>query len=317
MLSLGLALGGGGARGLAHVGALKVFEREGIPIAAVSGTSMGAIIGGMYAYFGDAKTLEEFVIENAASDRMSKYGLDALAEAGDENLKPSLGAFWDFIKVRVHIVRSLNKMSFFSWDIFEEMFSIFPDVPVESLKIPFSAVATDLLSGEEINFTKGSLRKAIMASSAVPGIFPPVKIENRLLVDGSVSDNIPIAQVKNFGVQRTIAIDVSKCVNEIQPPENIIELLFRTVDISSFRLSQTILKSADLVVRPQVRHLTWISFKKYREIISEGEKAAETSLDEVKKLIDKSAYIEELEKYIEFLKNKAEKTFTAGIVKQK
>ncbi len=302
MSKLGLALGGGGARGLAHIGVINVLEKENIAISAITGCSMGTIIGGMYAYLGSIKEVEEFIIENLNRDKFKKYGFDRIYDNQDENFKNYLSSFWDFIKMRLKVVKALQHTSFFDEETTEEMFSIFPDVPIESLKIKFSAVATDLITGQEIHFTKGSLRDIIKASAAIPGIFPPVKIGNRLLVDGSASESVPAAKVKELGVDRVLGVDVTRCILQIEPPDNIIELLYRTEDITSFHLSQVRLEEADLILRPNVRHISWIEFRNAKEIISAGAEATKQSLADIRKLIDKKAYIFELEKQLERIK---------------
>jgi len=302
MSKLGLALGGGGARGLAHIGVIRVLEEENINIDAITGCSMGAIIGGMYAYLGSIKEVEEFILESLNQDKLKQYGFDRLYENQDKNIKNYLSSFRNYIKIRLKLVKALQHTSFFDVDKTNEMFSIFPDVPIESLKIKFSAIATDLITGQEIHFTKGSLREIIKASAAIPGIFPPVKIGNKLLVDGSASESVPATKVKELGIDRVLGVDVTRCIMQIEPPENIIELLYRTEDITSFHLSQVRLEEADLVLRPNVRHLSWIEFRNAKEIITAGEDATKTALKEIRKLIDRNAFIFELEKQLEKIK---------------
>jgi NTE family protein len=166
------------------------------------------------------------------------------------------------------------------------MYNLIPDVKIESLKIKFSAIATDLISGEEINFTKGSLREAIKASSAIPGIFPPVKYQNYFLIDGSASESVPAGRVRELGADRVLAVDVMRPIKTVKQPQNVIDILYRAEDITSHHLSILRLREADLIIRPKVKHLSWADFEKINEIIYSGEKAAAENIAAIKKLVE-------------------------------
>lgn len=291
MSKLGLALGGGGARGLAHIGVLKVIESEGIKINCITGCSMGAIIGGLYSYYGNVKETEDFVRRVINDPKFIDLGIDDLSEDSEKHGKNFFEQFFDYIGTRLHVLKTLNHPSYFDDDVTNEIYELIPDVPIENLKIKFSAIATDLLSGEEINFTKGSLRNAIRASSAIPGIFPPVKYQNYFLVDGSASESVPAGKVRWLGANRVLAVDVTRNLRTVEEPENIIEILFRTEDITSYHLSDLRLREADLIIRPQVKQLTWADFDRIDEIISAGEKAAKDNIKEIKKLVYRGKYL--------------------------
>jgi NTE family protein len=291
MIKFGLALGGGGARGLAHIGVLKVLEREGINIFAITGCSMGAVIGALYAHYHSAQAVEEKLLHIIEDTDLEKYGLHALDEENKHKKKYHFESLFDTINISFHALMALKSRSYFNEEKTEEIFSAFPDVPIEKLKVKFSAIATDLISGEEVNLTKGSLRKAIRASSAIPGIFPPVKIDNMLLVDGAASESVPVRKVKEIGADRVLAVNVSRCLKRKEPPRNLLEILYRSQDITSFHLSQERLQEADLIIKPAVGELNWTDFEKIKEIIKAGEIAAEESLEEVKKLYKQSLFI--------------------------
>lgn len=305
MSKLGLAFGGGGARGLAHIGVLKYLDAENIKIQAIAGCSMGALIGGLYCYYGDAKQVEDFIYRAIKHPKFIELGIDKL---NDNNKKPDKSyfeQFFDYIGTRVQALKALNRLSYFDEKVTEEIYQIIPDIPIENLKIKFSAIATDLLSGEEINFTRGSLRDVIRASSAIPGIFPPVKHQNYFFIDGSASESVPAGKVREIGADRVLAVDVTRCIKTIEQPQNIFDVLYRAEDITSFKLSVLRLREADLVIRPQVRHLTWADFDKAEEIISAGETTAKENIDEIKKLINRNSYLLEIEHYIKKLKGDA------------
>lgn len=302
MAKFGLALGGGGARGLAHIGVLKVLDSEGIKLNFITGCSMGAIIGGLYAYFGSAKEVEIFIRDLIEHPKFIELGIDRLNKKIKKPDKNYFEQFIDYIEVRFQALKSLNSHSYFDEEATKEIYTIFPDVQIENLQIKFSAIATDLLSGEEINFTKGNLRDIIRASSAIPGIFPPVKYENYFLVDGSASESVPAGKVREIGADRVLAVDVTRNLKVVEEPKNIFEILFRTEDISSYHLSILRLREADLVIRPQIKQLTWADYDKVDEIISAGEIITKAYLNDIKKLLNRNSYLLEFEHYLKKLK---------------
>jgi len=304
MSKFGLALGGGGARGLAHIGVLKVLDEENIKIHSMTGCSMGALVGGLYAYFGDAKQVEDFIFKAIKHPKFVELGTDKL-KGNNKSDKSYFEQFFDYIGTRVQALKALNRLSYFDEELTNEIYQIIPDVPIENFKIKFSAIATELLSGEEINFTNGSLRDVIRASSAIPGIFPPVKYQNYFLIDGSASESVPAGRVREIGADRVLAVDVTRCIKTIEQPQNIFDVLYRSEDITSFKLSVLRLREADLVIRPQVRHLTWADFDKTDEIIAAGEQASKENINEIKKLIHRNSYLLEIEHYIKKLKGDA------------
>uniref|UniRef100_A0A832G198 Patatin-like phospholipase family protein n=1 Tax=Ignavibacterium album TaxID=591197 RepID=A0A832G198_9BACT len=295
MKKFGLALGGGGARGLAHIGVLKVLEQNKIKIHSVTGCSMGAIIGGLYAYYGNSNQVENFILEIINHPKFIELGIEKLSENNNKLDKNYFEQFYDYIGKRVQALKALNRLSYFDEELTNEMYKVIPDVPIENFKIKFSAIATDLLSGEEINFTNGSLRKAIQASSAIPGIFPPVKYQNYFLIDGSASESVPAAKVRDLGADRVLAVDVTREIKIIEEPQNVFEILYRAEDISSYHLSMVRLREANLVISPSVKNLSWADFDKAELIISAGEKAAKDNLDNILKLYNRNSSILKIE----------------------
>ncbi|MCX8057642.1 MAG: patatin-like phospholipase family protein [Ignavibacteria bacterium] len=298
MKNFAIALGGGGARGLAHIGFLKVLDQNQIKIDAISGCSMGAIVGGLYAYFGNAQAVEEFVIRTIQSEKYRELGIDKLSRKKYNNEISYFEQFFDFIGTSIQILKAINKTSYFDAELTNEIFDFIPDVSIESLKIKFFAVATDLLSGNEIVFQNGSLRKVLQASSAIPGIFPPVNYKNYLLVDGSVTDLVPVKILTENGYDKILAVDVVKSLENRNFPKNILEILYRVESISSFHLSSYQLKETDLLINPEVRQYDWSDFQFVKEIILEGEKSALEHLSQIKKLYNTNRYLMKLRRTI-------------------
>lgn len=305
MSKLGLALGGGGARGLAHIGVLKTLDSEGIKINSITGCSMGAIVGGLYAYYGNAKQVEEFILQAIIHPKFISLGIEKLNENVKKPDKNYFEQFFDYVGTRLQAYKSLTSLSYFDDLLTKEIYEMIPDVAIESLNLNFSAIATDLNSGEEINFTKGSLRNAIRASSAIPGIFPPVKYKNYFLVDGSASESVPAGKVREIGADRVLAVDVTRSLKVVNQPQNIIDILYRTEDITSFHLSVLRLREADLVICPQVKQFSWTNFEQAEEIIAAGEIITKENLNEIKKLFHRNSYLLELERYLKKLKGDA------------
>lgn len=304
MNNFAVALGGGGARGLAHIGFLKVLDENNIKIDALSGCSMGAIVGGLYAYFGNAKAVEEFVFNTINSDNYKELGVGKIKPKRETTLANYFEQFFDFIGTSIHILKAINRNAYFDEEITDKIFDFVPDVQIESLKIKFFAVATDLISGSEFVFSSGSLRKALKASAAIPGIFSPVKYHNYLLVDGSVVDLVPVKILKDSGYEKILAVDVVKSLENPIPPKNIIEILYRVESISSYQLSALQLKEADLLIYPDVRNYDWSDFEYAEKIISEGEKSAISNLDTIRKLYNSNIFYLRIKKFLNRVRNK-------------
>ena len=302
MSKFGLALGGGGARGLAHIGVLKIIKNENIKIDFITGCSMGAIVGGMYAFYGNVQKVEEFFFKAIQHPKFIELNIDKMPEQRARLDKNYFEQFFDYIGIRLQALRSLNRLSHFDENVANEIYEIIPDIPIEKLKIKFSAIATDLISGAEINFTKGSLRDIIKASSAIPGIFPPVKYKGYLLVDGSASESVPAGRVREIGADRVLAVNVMRQIKSVEQPQSVIDILYRAEDITSYHLSNLRLEEADIIIRPKVNDLSWADFDKIEEIISAGEEATSVKITEIKKLIHRSNILLKLGHYIKKLR---------------
>ncbi len=304
MNKFAVALGGGGARGLAHIGFLKVLDRNRIKIDAISGCSMGSIVGGLYAYFGNSEAVEDFVYQTIKSEKYKELGIEKLSSRKKDSTIDYLEQFFDFIGTSIQIIKAINRTSYFDKELTEEIFDFIPDVPIESLKIKFCAVASDLYTGQNIVLKTGSLRKALTASSAIPGIFPPVKYKNYLLVDGSVTDLVPVKILRDSGYEKILAVDVVKSLENPNPPKNVLEILYRVESISSYHLSNLMLKEADLLLMPEVRNYDWSDFQFAREIIEAGEKCAEENIEKIIELVNSNIYIFRSKKFLKRLRNK-------------
>ncbi len=285
MIRLGLALGGGGARGFAHIGVLKVLDENSIPLHQITGCSIGAIIGGLYAYYQDASKVESFIREFINQDVFKDLDIEVFTSVEPTSITQHLQTYLNNIKKYFNMMRTLNEPSIYDTETVNAIFEMYPDVPIESLPVHFATIATDLISGREIVINQGSLRQAIIASASIPGIFPPLKTEDQLLIDGGASDSIPVQIVKGQGAQYVLAVDVTKSIDAVGDLENGLEIIYRTEDIVSYHLTQERLTGVDLLISPNVKDYSWAAVNKIDEIIEEGAYAAQQALPIIQKFL--------------------------------
>ncbi|NLW56053.1 MAG: patatin-like phospholipase family protein [Firmicutes bacterium] len=247
------ALGGGGARGFAHLGVLKVLQEADIPIDALSGTSMGAVMAVLYAAGADLKYLTalagNIAWEKFVDLRFPRYGL-----VEGKRITP--------------LIRLLTK-----------------NKRLEELELPVRVVATDLLTGEEIIFSEGEIEIAVRASISIPGIFTPVTYENRVLVDGGVVAGLPVGAAAEMGMDLVMAVSVPGELSQ-EAPRSVFDILYRTFEVMAKRANSLQAGKADYVIAPKVGKVGTGQFYRAEECIEQGELAAREALPEIKKIIE-------------------------------
>lgn len=209
-IKIGLALGGGGARGYAHIGVIKILEENGIFPDYVSGTSMGSIIGGMYAY---GMTVDELYSFASKVKKLELFDLQPFSWLKDGFMNGN------------RLVKFLSRLS--------------NNAKVEDTKIPFCSVCCDFKTGKEYVFKKGSLAEAMRASSAVPGVFKPFKRGDKQLLDGGMVDNLPYEVVRNMGADFVIAVDVTPKYRHYREPKNLGEIVYYSFILLMCNYEQT------------------------------------------------------------------------------
>ncbi|MGA1868570.1 MAG: patatin-like phospholipase family protein [bacterium] len=286
-LKVGLALGGGAARGLAHIGALKALEESKIPIHYIAGCSMGAIIGGLYALNPNALSIEAQIQKYLADEVFIKTKMEFLQNPGLENGGGFFYRFGKYIKKKVFYSLSLIKMAFISQEIVEENSRyLFGDNRFNDTKIPFCAVASDINKAEEVILTQGPLGKAVSASCAIPGIMPLQNIDGHVLIDGGCLDLVPIEPVRTIGARYVIAVDVSKkTVKEKGRYETSLDIVLRSGEISQSALFHCQLKKADFILRPPVSSIHWGDFSRSDEAIRLGYESVKQEIPRIKKAL--------------------------------
>lgn len=282
---VGLALGGGGARGLAHIGVLRVLEKEGIPIDLIAGTSIGALVGGAYASGSSSDELQKKAEEYLNSHEFRSSTIRAFEAAhakGEVGLAQKIETY---LRNHFYLIQAMFRPGILSNEDFQVTIDYFiPDVEIEETRIPFRAVATDLVSGEEITFSEGSLRQAVMASCAVPGAITPLKEGERLLSDGGIICRVPCSVARQEGADIVIAVVVDRGIGS-EELRNVVDVYLRVSEIMGERLKQYELANADVVILPEVGESHWSSFSQAMNLVDEGEKAAREKLDEIRRLI--------------------------------
>jgi NTE family protein len=249
-----LVLGGGSAKGFAHVGVIRVLEQEKIPIHLIVGTSAGSLIGSIYAANPDSFQLEWAAFKIDRNDILdlslvnSKWG-------------PVQGARLEaFVEQTVKVKK------------------------VEDTKIPFYPVATDINTGQTVTLEKGSLAKAVRASSAIPGIFVPVTFGNRMLVDGGVTNNIPCDIARNKGADIVIAVNLGKDVKDYNLT-SLIDIIGQSATIMMHEAGKIKLTYADVVIEPDTKGVSMFDFTQKKVLMEEGMKAAKKAIPRIRELL--------------------------------
>ena len=296
---IGLVLGGGGARGLGHIGVLKALKKHSIPIHMLAGTSIGAVIGAMYAATLDPHWIENKFKEFIDSEAYKRIGLHRLVPTSQPNSSIFQTAA-TYMKNQIIINLANDRLGILKQERLSEIIEfLLPVKTFEELKIPFSCLAVDLNSGEDVVFNSGNLIEAIVASSAIPGYIPPIEKDGMLLTDGAVSCPVPVKTVRKMGADFRISVDVG--LNHFEPLENpnLLQVLGRAEQITSTRLGEVKSEKADITIRPDTMNVFWAEFDKIDQLIKLGAEETEKQFWQIKDNLKKKKSIHH--KVIQFL----------------
>lgn len=259
--TLGLALGSGGSRGVAHVGFLEALEEEGIKPDFISGCSMGAVVGGCYASGMPVAEMKEVVLALRMRDIL--------------DVSPA-------VITKMSVLRGRKVLNLLIKHLCVEN--------LEDMKIPFKCVATELYSGKLHVFSKGNAAKAIQASSCIPTVFRPVKIGGKLFVDGGCLCRVPVRVAKEMGADVVVAVDVLKNTTEtVDDVHNILSMVLRVFDIMD--ANQTGLRReteeglCDLLIEPEIKGMSQYEIKDLNRAYDEGYRAGLANADKIKELL--------------------------------
>jgi NTE family protein len=282
---IGLALGGGGARGGIHIGVLKILEAHGVPVHCIAGTSIGALIGAAYARTPDAREIEKRLFEYLRSDlfQHARFSFFPQPPSSEPKLFQRISSF---IKKEYVLNMTLSRPFIYSRDRFLEHLKYFLEGgEIGDLRIPFAAGASDLESGEEVILRQGSLLDAVYASSTYPGVVEAGRLDGRLLVDGGVTSLVPVEAARRLGAEVVIAVNPERHIAaEIEDPSGI-EIIFRADDIMVAELAAWKSRDADVLIFPGEGDAKWYEFSKAPEYVLIGEKAAQEKIPEILKAI--------------------------------
>jgi NTE family protein len=279
--NLGIALGGGGAKGLAHIGVIEVLEEHGIRPQHVAGTSIGSIVGAMYCLTGSAKELKAMARAMIDRAEFKKFGLDEFY-TDSENV---LERFKKEIFEKFYFGRLFFKKSHIKTEATKNLFNgFFGNRTFEDLSIRFICNSLDIQSGEEILFSSGRIAEAVWASCAIPGILPPFVKDQKILIDGGVIDNIPIEPVKSIGAGIVLAVYLGDRPRFHGEPDTGLRINQRALAFMKYHFDQRILDQADLVIKPDVAKFHWADFSALDELVVAGRTAALKDLKQIKKV---------------------------------
>lgn len=285
---IGLVLSGGGAKGLAHVGVLKVLEAAGIKIDYIGGTSMGAVIGGLYASGFNATQIDSIVrvtnFDNLLIDYIPRISKSFYEKRNDELYALIL----PFDHFRIGAPQSLSK-GIFNYNLFNELtFHVRHVRDFNQLPIPFLCMATDIEIGQQVILDKGVLAQALFASSALPSVFSPVILDGRFLIDGGVANNYPIEEVRKLGADIIIGVDVQNSLRDREELKDATKILFQITNLQMIEKMKQNAVNTDIYIKPDIKEYGAVSFEKAKEIILRGEEAAFSVYEKIDQLGDKS-----------------------------
>lgn len=264
MKKLGLVLGAGGSRGIAHIGFLQALDENGVKPDCISGCSMGALVGACYA---GGMSLERM------RDEINKLKMSNILDIPLFTLRK--GGIFRSNKFR-------NKVK-----------SVLPCKTFEELKIPFSCVATDVLSGETVTFKSGSLAEGVIASCTIPSIFRPLEYEGKLLVDGGVKCRMPLNQIRDLGAEVVVALDVLGTEEKRGKKMGLLNVVLRTVDIVDCEITRfnRLHEKVDLYLEPTMEGMSQYRLKGYEKAFKAGYDTGIENIEKIKKLISSKVKI--------------------------
>lgn len=259
MEKVGLVLSGGSAYGFAHIGVLKVLEKNNIPVDIIAGTSMGAIVGGMYSAGMSTKQMEE-TLKGFSRNKIVDVNLFGVFNEG--------------------LLYGKKVSKFFS--------NLIGDKNIEDCEKKFCCVASDLVSGKKYVFEKGSLVQAIRASMSIPGIFKPVKIDKMCLVDGGISDNLPVEDARRLGATKIISVDVCTYYKKQNHLKSAVDVVISATNLLTSNYVKQISDKGDVYIKIDQPNVSFDKFSAsdITKSIAYGEKYAKKMLPEIKKMLN-------------------------------
>ena len=283
---IGLVLSGGGAKGFAHIGVLKVLEEAGIKIDYIGGTSMGAVVGGLYASGYNASQIDSIFqatnFDELINDFIPRSSKNFYEKRNDELYAIVL----PFNKLRIGIPEALSK-GMYNYNLLSRITRNVRHIrDFNQLPMPFLCIGTNIETGEEVLLNKGNLAQALIASAAFPSLFSPVEIDGKLLVDGGVTNNYPVDQVRKMGADIIIGVDVQNDLLDRTQLKDATKILVQITNFQSRERMRMNVKETDIYIKPDIKNYGIISFDRGKEIIRKGEDATFAIYEKIKPLVN-------------------------------
>lgn len=287
---IGLVLSGGGAKGFAHIGVLKVLEQAGVKIDYIGGTSMGAVVGGLYASGYNASQIDSIFHETNFDELIQDY-IPRTSKSFYEKRNDELYAIsLPFNKFSIGVPIALSK-GMYNFNLLTKLtHGVRHTRDFNKLPIPFVCIATDIETGKEVIIHDGYLPQAMLASSAFPTLFSPIELNGKLLIDGGVSNNYPIEEVRKMGADIIIGVDVQDDLKDRKSLKDATRILVQISNLQMIESMKEKIKSTDIYIKPDISNFSVISFDQGKEIIKKGEEAAFVVYEDIVKLGSKSNY---------------------------
>jgi NTE family protein len=277
-----LALGGGGARGVAHLGVIEEVLRFGWDVGRVIGISIGSLAGAMYAFDPEIDVVQRRALDYLLSPEFSRKQQELIQAKPLDGASGGMFSWYhhvvEYLQAHQKLTRAITRRSLLPGELLEEVCShLLPDADIADAEIPLGIVAVDLHTGEPVVLERGPLRIAVQASASLPGIFPPVELDGKLLCDLGVIASLPARIARTFGSSPIIAVDVA---SQLRPANcaTALDVLMRMVEIGEWMFREELSAAADILIAPDVGDIHWADFSKSDSLIEIGRAAARTVL---------------------------------------
>jgi NTE family protein len=281
---IGLVLTGGGAKGFAHIGVLKVLEKAGVKIDYIGGTSMGAVVGGLYATGYSATQIDSIFHDTNFNELLKDYTPRVNKSFYEKRNDELYAITLPFKKLSIGVPIALSK-GLYNYNLLHKLTHPVRHIrDFNQLPIPFLCIATDIETGEQQLLNSGSLPQALLASSAFPSLFSPVEINGKLLIDGGVSNNYPIDEVRKMGADIIIGVDVQDGLKTRDFLKEATQILLQISNLQMIKGMQDKISKTDIYIKPDISRYSVISFDEQNEIIKKGEDAALKVVDKLNKI---------------------------------
>lgn len=287
---IGLVLSGGGAKGFAHIGVLKVLEEAGVKIDYIGGTSMGAVVGGLYASGYNATQIDSIFHKTNFNELLNDFIPRSAKSFYEKRNNESYAISLPFSNFKVGIPQALSK-GLYNFNLLSRLTRHVRQInDFNQLPTPFICIGTNIETGQQVLLNKGNLAQAMLASAAFPTLFTPIEIDGQLLIDGGVANNFPVDEVKNLGADLIIGIDVQDGLWDKTQLKNATKILVQITNLHSIEQMKNKIKGTDIYITPDIKNFGVLSFDRGKEIIQRGEEAAFAVYEKIKVLADDQNY---------------------------